>query len=390
MTNEGKCFGSKVRKTGGEEGIRTPDRVVRPYNGLANSTRPLPIARNQSDTAISSGLSWAEIGCSAVDYAPEYAPPGNKSGQIGRTSQPKLVERRLEELRPHPSYARHRISPSPKQLLALASIGDLAFCEPMVITSKGLIVDGYARFELAQRERRETLLCLEYELSEEEALRWLLYRHRPSQGQSAFNRALLALDLEPSLQETARVNQQWGGQNKGSSSLTEAQTVNVRSKIAADADLSAGTLGKVRVILNSADRKIQDATKIEEISIHKACQWSQLPAHQQVKELEKYRSRKGINQTSRRLIQKHVARLAPSHLIPLNLAGLLKPFAPNRSPTLDSIIVAEIDAPGKIAYFTKEAVRALKSMEEQMASEKLTKAILPSQVSAIGDSLGGA
>ena len=264
-------------------------------------------------------------------------------------------------------------------MFALASIGELAFCEPIVITSKGLIVDGYARLELAQRERRETLPCLEYELSEEEALRWLLYRHRPSQGQSAFNRALLALDLEPSLKETARVNQQWGGQNKGSSSLTEAQTVNVRSKIAADADVSAGTLEKVRAILNSADRKIREAAKTEEISIHKACQWSQLPAHQQVKELEKYRSCKGTNQTSRRLIQKHVARLAPSQLIPSNLAGLLKPFVPNRSPALDSIIVAEIDAPGNIAYFTKEALCALRSMEEQMASENLTKTILPSR-----------
>src|SRR5271167_2381241 len=153
--------------------------------------------------------------------------------------QCQLVTRRLDELRLHPSYVRHGLSPSAAQLSELAAIGELAFCEPIVTTSKGLIVDGYARFELAQRERRETLPCLEYELSEEEALRWLLYRHRPSQGQSAFNRALLALDLEPSLKETARVNQQWGGQNKGSSSLTEAQTVNVRSKIAADADVSA-------------------------------------------------------------------------------------------------------------------------------------------------------
>jgi hypothetical protein len=34
--------------------------------------------------------------------------------------------------------------------------------------------DGYARLKLAQLRRRETLLCLEYELSAEEALRWLI------------------------------------------------------------------------------------------------------------------------------------------------------------------------------------------------------------------------
>jgi hypothetical protein len=36
------------RKSGGEGGIRTLDTGVSPYNGLANSARPLPIARNQS------------------------------------------------------------------------------------------------------------------------------------------------------------------------------------------------------------------------------------------------------------------------------------------------------------------------------------------------------
>src|ERR1022692_1184562 len=205
---------------------------------VPNSTRPLPIARNQSDTVISSGLSGAEIGCSANDYAPQYAPRGTEIEQHGLEHPPKLVSRCLDELRPHPSYVRHGLSSSPKQLSALVAIGELAFREPIVFTSNGLIVDGYARFELAQRQRRETVLCLEYELSEEEALHWLLQCHRPSEGHSAFNRALLALDLEPFLKETARANQQWGGQNKGSSSLTEAQTVNIRSKIAAAAGVS--------------------------------------------------------------------------------------------------------------------------------------------------------
>jgi hypothetical protein len=291
-------------------------------------------------------------------YAPQYAPRGTKIEQLGLEHSPKLVNRYLGELRQHPSYVQHGLSPSAAQLSALSAIGELAFREPIVITQNGLIVDGYARFQLAQRQRRETVLCLEYELSEEEALRWLIQRHRPSQGLSAFNRALLALDLEPSLQETARANQQWGGQNKGSSSLTEAQTVDVRSKIAADAGVSPGTLDKVRKV-KSADPKIRQATRAEEISIHMAWQWCRLSAHQQLKKLEEYRSRKGTNQTSRRLIQKHAARLAPTQLIPWSLGDVLKPFVPNRSPALDSIVVAEIDAPGNIAYFTKNALRTL-------------------------------
>ena len=148
-------------------------------------------------------------------------------------------------------------------------MGPLALREPIVITQRRIIVDGYARWELARRQGRQTILCLEYGLTDEDALRWLIQRHRPSHSLSKYNQALLALDLEPSLQETARANQQWGGQNKGLSSLTEAHTVDVRSKIAADAGISPGTLDKVRKV-KSADPKIREATRSGEISIHRA------------------------------------------------------------------------------------------------------------------------
>jgi hypothetical protein len=326
----------------------------------------LLVARNQSVETTSSHLSWAEIECSAD----VYAPPGTETEEFGLEHPPKLVNCRLDELRPHPSYVRHGLRPSAAQLFALAAIGESAFRDPIHVTSNGLILDGYTRFELARRQKRKTVLCLEYALSEEEALRWLIQRHRPSQSFSAFDRALLALDLEPSLQEAAGVNQQWGGQNKGSPSLSEAQTVNVRSKVAATAGVSSGTLDKVRKV-KSADPKIREATSAGEISVHKASLWCRLPAHEQLKELEKYRSGKGVNKTSRRLIQKHVKRFAPSQPTPWNLASLLKPFVPNRSSALDSIVVTEIDAPGKIAYFTKDALRTLRSMEEQNGKRKL-------------------
>jgi hypothetical protein len=332
--------------------------------GLANSARSLPIARNQSVAPISGALSWAEIGSSAGDCADQHAPGRTEVKPLGLEQSPKLVTRYLDELRPHPSYVGHGLSPSAEQLSALATIGELAFRDPIVTTANGLIVDGYARFELAKRKGRETIVCLEYELSAEEALRWFIQRHRPSEGLGAFNRAVLALDLEPSLQETARANQQWGGQNKGSSSLTEAQTVDVRSKVAADAGVSPGTLDKVRKVVESAAPNIRKAVRAEEISIHMAYQWCRLSAHQQLKELEEYRGRKGSNLTSRRLIQKHAARLAPAQLIPWSLGDVLKPFVPNRSPALDSIVVAEIEAPGSIAYLTKDAMRILSSMEE--------------------------
>jgi len=74
-------------------------------------------------------------------------------------------------------------------------------------------------------------MCMEYELTEPESLYWLLERHRRSNGLNDFIRILLALELEPWLKNKARLNQQIGGQDKGSSKLTEAETVDVRSEI---------------------------------------------------------------------------------------------------------------------------------------------------------------
>ena len=244
----------------------------------------------------------------------------------------------------------------------------MAFREPIVTTQGGMIVDGYARWELARRQGRQTILCLEYDLTDEEALRWLIQSHRPSRGLNAYCRILLALDLEHSLQEQARANQHAGGQSKGSSQLTEAQRLDVRSEVAAVAGVSTGNVTKAKQLRNTAHPRVEKAVRTGEISIHKAWQWSRLSPQQQSRHLEEYQCRKGTNQTSWRRIQKHVARLSPTQLIPHSLGDLLKPIVSDRSAALDSIVVTEVDAPGCIAYLTKDALFNLRSIEETKCS----------------------
>ena len=249
------------------------------------------------------------------------------------------------------------------RLAALAEAGDTVFRLPSTVTASGIIVDGYARWELARRQGRETILCLEYDLSDEEALRWLIQMHSPSECLNGFCRSLLALDLEPSLQDAARANQRTGGQNKGLSNLTEAQKVDVRSEIAAIASVSAGSLTKAKRILNSAVPEIQEAARAGEISVHKASQWSSESPDQQLAKLEEHRSSKGTDLVSRRRIQNHVVKMVPTRLFPPSLGDLLKPLTPDELAVLDSIVVSEIDVPGQIAYFSKGAMRLLRSTE---------------------------
>jgi len=69
----------------------------------------------------------------------------------------QIVTRPLDELRPHPSYVTHGLSVSASQLSTLAALGRLAFREPIVITQEGVIIDGYAQWELARRQGRQTI-----------------------------------------------------------------------------------------------------------------------------------------------------------------------------------------------------------------------------------------
>ena len=332
---------TKLAKSGGEGGYRTLVVPVTSNNGLANSARPLPIARNESHTISSDAVSRAESGCSADVYAPQYAP---------------LVCCPVGELRPHPSYARHKLSVDVSKLAALSERGDLAFRDPIVITPDRFVIDGYTRLELAKRKGIPTLNCIERDLSPEEALEELIRSHGPSRGLTDFVRIELALDLEPHFREKARTNQEAGGKDKGSSKLTIAQPVDTRQEVARVAGVSSGNVRKVKHILMHACSTLLEAVRIREVSINLADKWSHEPHAQQQEYLRLRRIKRGLRRTARNLVAKHVARLSPSTRKPevirfSDLVGLLNDTG--------SIKVEIVDVPGTTIFVTQELVDSL-------------------------------
>ena len=176
---------------------------------------------------------------------------------MNETETPRSATYRVDELRPHPSYIKHQLSVPAFKISALDRLGKLAFQEPITITTDGIIIDGYARWELAKLRNLVTIRCLAYQLTEDEALCYLLLKQRRSDGLNDFRRIELAFDLEPSIRENARANQQAGGRAKGSSTLTTAERVDRRKKIAQIADVSVGNVTKVRKILSHACSCVQ-------------------------------------------------------------------------------------------------------------------------------------
>ena len=241
---------------------------------------------------------------------------------------------------------------------------DLAFLDPVVITRDRFVIDGYALLELARRQGRPALLCIEFDMNETEGLQWLLWKSRQSNALNAFSRILLALDLEPCLKEKARSNQRAGGQNKGSSKLTEAESVDTRSRVARHAGVSTGNVTKVKQIMKTQNSKLREALQAGQIRIHRAWQWRALSPEGQLRELGLYLGQKGTNKAIRRLIKRHVAKRLPIPPNQPNLGDLLKCRPLHETGELASIKVVVIDAPENIAFLTKGALRILGSLEE--------------------------
>ena len=253
------------------------------------------------------------------------------------------------------------------KLSALAERGDLAFRDPIVITRDRIVIDGYARWELAKRTGRRLIECIEHELSPEEALGELIRTHDPSRGLADFLRIELALDMETHFQQKALMNQQAGGKGKGSSKLTTAQRVDTRREVARLAGVSCGNVRKVKNILKDTCPFLLEAARTKEVSINLADKWSHEPPAKQQEHLRLFRIERGIKEKARSLVAAHLARVGPSErdhevLKLLDLLGHLNQFvisASDQSMDASSIEIQVINAPGRTIFVTKELVCSL-------------------------------
>src|SRR5262249_38271310 len=137
-------------------------------------------------------------------------PENDSKAALERTDR-RLTMRRIEELRPHPRYARLGISVPSSKLKTLIDQSKDAFLGALEVTADGIIIDGQARWEVARLQKRPIVRCIEYNISESEALHRVLLTHRPSPGLVPFNRVILALGLEGHFRQQARLHQQAGG-----------------------------------------------------------------------------------------------------------------------------------------------------------------------------------
>ena len=219
-----------------------------------------------------------------------------------------LVARRVADLYPHPAIAKHSPGPSAHELSILSERGEAAFADPITITHEDLIVHGYALWHLAKLQDRATLSCIVRAMDRESALIHLLRGSRGTRGINDFARIQMALELEPWFRERAKSNQRFGGREKGSAHLPEADRLDVRIEVARAAGVSAGNVSKVKRIVHSAIPAVQDAVLSGDIQIHRAASWARESPSIQARRLDDFRNEHGIRRTIAMLLKRHETR----------------------------------------------------------------------------------
>jgi len=229
--------------------------------------------------------------------------PGTHGSQ-GGPHEDRLVHRPATALRPHPVYL-ELCGPIGAARVRRLSQHAGAIREPLLITTNGTILDGHVRWRVAMEQHQRRLPCIEYDLTEEGALHFLLARHHSSEGFNAFCRIVVALRLEPYYREPIA---RWRSVNRTkahASNLTNLDHVDVRAEIARVADVSTGNVTKVKQLLETVIPEIREQLRRGEVKIHRAWQWGHLSAKQQREALWKHQHRGDIRQTIRRLIAQH-------------------------------------------------------------------------------------
>jgi ParB-like chromosome segregation protein Spo0J len=209
------------------------------------------------------------------------------------------------ELRLHPALAElkwsgpiEEINESVEQDTSIAS-------RPIHITTDGIVLAGIGRWRFALLKGRSEIQCIEYPISEEEQLQFILDYHKPRLGWNSFVRIRLALTLEPSLQRRALDNMRQGGKLKGLANLPEPSRIDVRKQIAQMAAAGARNVSNVKVILQTAHTRVIDALSEGALTINRAMQLCQLPPHQQVQQFVRDSEKAVTTQVIRRCVRRN-------------------------------------------------------------------------------------
>ena len=176
--------------------------------------------------------------------------------------------------------------------------------EPILITTNGTILAGFGRWRAAVLNGGHEINCIEYPLTEDEALQFIISRHRPERGWNAFVRIRLALTQEPYFQRRALDNMRAGAKYKGLANLPEAQHIDVRQEIASVAWVGARNVSNVKTILKNGHPRLITALLNGALTINGAMPFCKLPKADQLEHFIRHSEDREITKVIRRSVSR--------------------------------------------------------------------------------------
>jgi hypothetical protein len=244
-----------------------------------------PIAAEEWDRLQDHKQPSNEIGQQVADFR-------GQSARFGVDEVPlfegRPVVRSPEQLRLHRALEKLGWTSVIDELNDAARLKNQSIPEPILITTNGTILAGFGHWRLAVFEERREIPCIEYPLSEEEALRFILTHHQPRRGWNAFVRICVALTLEPYFQQRALDNMRVGGKYKGWANLPDLQRIEVRQEVANAATVGARNVTSVKVLLKLAHPRLIKALRDGTLTINGAIQFCKLSRAEQLEQFIRY------------------------------------------------------------------------------------------------------
>jgi len=116
------------------------------------------------------------------------------------------VLRSPEQLRLHPALEELHLTATVEDFNEAVRRGAQSVQEPTLIATCGTVLAGIGRWRLALFEGRPEINCIEYSLTEDEALQFIISHHQSQRGWNAFVCIRLALKLEPYFQQEEKIS----------------------------------------------------------------------------------------------------------------------------------------------------------------------------------------
>jgi hypothetical protein len=206
--------------------------------------------------------------------------------------------------------------------------------EPILITTTGTILAGFGSWRLAVSEGCHQISCIEYELSENNSLQFILTHHQTRHGWNAFVRICLALALESDLQQKALDNMRDGGKYKGLANLPDVQRIDVRQEVADAAAVGARNVANVKTLLKLAHPRLMEALRDGTLTIYGAMQLCKLPRGEQLEQFIRYSEERA----TRKVIRQAVSRPKREKTNP-NLSAVLETLRQQETRHPGSVVV---------------------------------------------------